>query len=122
MLRITIDFIYLELESPSSIVLDPEMGKMFWADVGESPKIEMSWMDGSRRSSLVTSRLVHPTGLTVDTAVSHSLYWVDTKLNTIETIKYDQSNRQVVLRGGNLSEPHKNYVETFALLNNDLCL
>lgn len=73
---------------------------MFWADVGETPKIEMSWMDGQRRSVLVSTRLHHPTGLTVDTAMDHSLYWVDTKLNVIESIKYDQKNRNVVIRGG----------------------
>lgn len=83
------------------MVLDPEMGKMFWADVGESsPKIEMSWMDGSRRTILVNTRLHHPTGLTIDTAMDHSLYWVDTKLNVIESIKYDQKHRVVVIRGG----------------------
>lgn len=90
----------IELENPSSIVLDPEMGKMFWADVGENPKIEMSWMDGSRRTPLVTTRLHHPTGLTIDTAMDHALYWVDTKLNVIESIKYDQNNRVVMIRGG----------------------
>lgn len=90
----------LGLDTPSSLVLDPEMGKMFWADVGEIPKIEMSWMDGSRRMPLVTTRLHYPTGLTVDTAMDHSLYWVDTKLNVIESIKYDQKNRVVVIRGG----------------------
>ncbi|KAF0767414.1 low-density lipoprotein receptor-related protein 2, partial [Aphis craccivora] len=93
------------LETPSSLVLDPEMGKMFWADVGETPKIEMSWMDGSRRTPLVTTRLHYPTGLTVDTAMDHSLYWVDTKLNVIESIKYDQKNRVVVIRGEHLHHP-----------------
>jgi len=93
-------YTYIALDSPSSMVLDPEKGKMFWADVGESPKIEMSWMDGSRRMPLVTTRLHHPTGLTVDTAMDHALYWVDTKLNVIESIKYDQKNRVVVIRGG----------------------
>lgn len=93
----------IELETPSSLVLDPEMGKMFWADVGETPKIEMSWMDGSRRSPLVTTRLHYPTGLTVDTAMDHALYWADTKLNVIESIKYDQKNRAVVIRGGKCS-------------------
>lgn len=92
--------LYLGLDTPSSLVLDPEMGKMFWADVGETPKIEMSWMDGSRKMPLVTTRLHYPTGLTIDTAMDHSLYWVDTKLNVIESIKYDQKNRVVVIRGG----------------------
>lgn len=98
--KIKIIYSLLELNTPSSIVLDPEMGKMFWADVGESPKIEMSWMDGSRRLPLVNTRLHHPTGLTVDTAMDHALYWVDTKLNVIESIKYDGKNRAVVIRGG----------------------
>lgn len=80
---------------------------MFWADVGENPKIEMSWMDGSRRTSLVTTRLHHPTGLTIDTSMDHALYWVDTKLNVIESIKYDQKNRNVMIRGG---ERHNAYL------------
>merc|ERR1711892_24271 len=33
------------LENPTSIVVDPEHGLMFWADSGNKPKIEVAWVD-----------------------------------------------------------------------------
>ena len=57
-------------------------------------------MDGSRRWPLATDTLRHPTGLAIDHAMGHSIYWVDTKLNTIEVMKPDGTNRVVILRGG----------------------
>lgn len=73
---------------------------MFWADVGISPKIEIAWMNGSKRKPLVTEQIRLPSGLTIDYARDHSLYWVDTKLNNIEVIRQDGSNRATILRGG----------------------
>ncbi|XP_066998103.2 low-density lipoprotein receptor-related protein 2 [Anabrus simplex] len=93
------------LESPSSVVVDPQLGRMFWADSGAAPKIEMAWMDGSKRRPLVTEGIRHPTGLAIDYSMDHMLYWVDTKLNTIELMKQDGSNRRVVLKGGSLNHP-----------------
>lgn len=77
------------LENPTSLVLDPQIGRMFWTDSGSAPKIEVSWMDGSKRRPLITDEIRHPTGLAIDYAAGHMLYWVDTKLNTIETMKPD---------------------------------
>jgi hypothetical protein len=37
--------------------------------------------------------------------MDHALYWVDTKLNNIESIKYDGSNRKTILRGELLKHP-----------------
>ncbi|KAI5717761.1 hypothetical protein M8J77_010754 [Diaphorina citri] len=87
------------LESPSSIALDPTLGKMFWAETGASPRIESAWMDGSHRRSLVMTGVRHPTGLSVDAAMDHTLYWVDSKLNTIESVRHDGRNRQTILSG-----------------------
>lgn len=77
------------LENPTSLALDPQLGKMFWTDAGSAPKIEVSWMDGSKRRPLITDEIRHPTGLAIDYAMGHLLYWVDTKLNTIESMKPD---------------------------------
>ncbi|XP_026327983.1 low-density lipoprotein receptor-related protein 2 isoform X3 [Hyposmocoma kahamanoa] len=93
------------LESPTSLVLDPQMGKMIWADAGSAPKIEMAWMDGSKRRPVVRDSIRHPTGLAIDSAMDHAIYWVDTKLNTIETMKHDGSNRKVILKGDLLKHP-----------------
>lgn len=93
------------LESPTSLVLDPQMGKMIWADAGSAPKIEMAWMDGSKRRPVVRDSIRHPTGLAIDNAMDHAIYWVDTKLNTIEMMKHDGSNRRVILKGDLLKHP-----------------
>ncbi|XP_059057986.1 low-density lipoprotein receptor-related protein 2 [Achroia grisella] len=93
------------IESPTSLVLDPQMGRMFWTDAGSAPKIEISWMDGSKRRPIVTENVRHPTGLAIDQAMDHSIYWADTKLNTIESMRHDGSNRKVILRGDTLKHP-----------------
>ncbi|XP_065212523.1 low-density lipoprotein receptor-related protein 2 isoform X2 [Planococcus citri] len=86
------------LDLPSSIAVDPQLGKMFWTDIGESPSIETAWLDGSKQRTLLSERLRTPTGLTIDYGMDHTLYWVDAKMNTIESIKPDGTNRLVVLR------------------------
>ena len=78
-----------DLEMPSSIVVDPEHGLMFWADAGAKPKIEMSWMDGSKRRTIVSERIERPEGLAIDFSMGHTVYWVDSKLNTIESMTED---------------------------------
>lgn len=93
------------IESPTSLALDPQMGRMFWSDSGSAPKIEISWMDGSKRRPLVTDGIRHPAGLTIDHAMDHAIYWVDTKLNTVEMMKQDGTNRKTILRGEMLKHP-----------------
>lgn len=93
------------LESPSSIAVDPQLGKMFWTDSGTSPKIEVAWLDGSRRKALVNENIGHPTGLSIDFAMDHVIYWTDTKLNKIESIRPDGTGRQIVIRGEILKHP-----------------
>lgn len=93
------------IESPTSIVLDPQMGRMFWSDAGSAPKIEIAWMDGSKRRPLVTENIRHPTGLCIDYAMDHVLYWADTKLNTIESIRTRGDFRKVIMKGDFLKHP-----------------
>ncbi|XP_052741747.1 low-density lipoprotein receptor-related protein 2 [Bicyclus anynana] len=93
------------IESPTSLVLDPQLGKMFWTDAGSAPKIETAWMDGSKRRPIITENVRHPTGLAIDHAMDHAIYWADTKLNTIEMIKHDGTNRKVILKGDFLKHP-----------------
>ncbi|XP_063240571.1 low-density lipoprotein receptor-related protein 2 [Bacillus rossius redtenbacheri] len=87
------------LELPTSVAVDPQRGRMFWADAGAAPKVETSWMDGSKRRPIVTEGVRHPTGLAVDFAMDHTLYWVDTKLNKLVMMKEDGTRSQVVLSG-----------------------
>lgn len=93
------------LEVPTSIAVDPQLGRLFWADAGSAPKIEVSWMDGSKRRPLITEMIRHPAGLTIDYSQDHMVYWVDTKLNTIEVMKPDGSMRKAILKGDMLKHP-----------------
>lgn len=93
------------LEIPTSIVVDPELGKAIWADAGSQPKIEIAWMDGDRRKQLVSDRIGQPIALTIDYSMQHVLYWADSKLNTIESIEQDGSNRKIILKGDSLKHP-----------------
>ncbi|KAI5632398.1 low-density lipoprotein receptor domain class A domain-containing protein [Phthorimaea operculella] len=93
------------LESPTSLVLDPQMGRMIWADAGSAPKIEIAWMDGSKRRPVIRESIRHPTGLAIDHSMDHAIYWADTKLNTIEMMRHDGSGRKVILKGDLLKHP-----------------
>ncbi|OQR72140.1 low-density lipoprotein receptor-related protein 2-like, partial [Tropilaelaps mercedesae] len=89
----------LDIESPTSLALDPESSILFWTDIGINPKIETSWMDGSRRQTLFKSRLAAPGGITVDyLSGDKRIYWADSKLNTIESAKPDGTNRAMILK------------------------
>ena len=93
------------LEDPTSVVVDPDHGLMFWTDVGSIPKIEASWMDGSKRRILVSDAVSQPTGLTIDYAMEHAIYWIDTKLNKIEMMREDGTRKTLVASGNQLKHP-----------------
>lgn len=50
------------LEVPTSVALDPQYGRMFYADAGATAKIVVAWMDGSKPRDLVVENVRHPTG------------------------------------------------------------
>ncbi|QQP37704.1 Uncharacterized protein FKW44_018080, partial [Caligus rogercresseyi] len=87
------------LAEPSAIVLDPERGRMYWADAGNKPKIETAWMDGSHRQTIVDTRIVRPVAIAIDYTMQHSIYWADQKRGTIELMDHDGKNRQIVVSG-----------------------
>jgi low density lipoprotein-related protein 2 len=93
------------LEIPTSVALNPQLGRMYWSDAGSAPKIEVSWMDGSKRRPLITEAIRHPAGLTIDYSQDHIVYWVDTKLNVIESMKADGSLRKTIVKGEQLRHP-----------------
>lgn len=72
---------------------------MFWTDAGLTPKIESSWMDGTRRKIIANEKLGYPAGLVIDYEAEHRLYWCDSKLNTIESANPDGTNRVTVIKG-----------------------
>ena len=69
---------------------------MFWTDWGKHPKIERAELDGSHRITLVNTSVAWPNGITIDFH-EQKLYWVDAKLDKIEIMNLDGSNRRVIL-------------------------
>ena len=86
---------------------------MYWTDWGKHPKIERAALDGSLRTTLVNDSVAWPNGLTID-YLSRKIYWADAKLDKIEVMNLDGSNRRVVL---NDNLPH---IFSFTVLGNRL--
>eukprot|EP00079_Xenopus_tropicalis_P011186 XP_002936802.2 PREDICTED: low-density lipoprotein receptor-related protein 2 isoform X2 [Xenopus tropicalis] len=97
--------IYTQIDQPAAIVVNPELGFMYWTDWGRQPKIECAWMDGQQRQVLVSEDLGWPTGLTIDYINKNRIYWSDSKENIIESIKPDGTDRQTVITG-DLGNPY----------------
>jgi low density lipoprotein receptor-related protein 5/6 len=87
-----------DFDQPRGIALVPHKGLMFWTDWGEVPKIERASMDGDLRSRviIIDKNIEWPNGLTVDYETD-LIYWVDAKLQRIESATQDGKDRQVIL-------------------------
>ena len=67
----------------------------YWSDTGPGAKIEASGLDGNHRSSLVTTQIQHPIGLTLD-GIMDRLYWVDfDDTPSVHSVRLDGSDRKV---------------------------
>ncbi|CAL8335883.1 unnamed protein product [Lota lota] len=87
-----------ELYNPKGLALDPTMGKVFFTDYGQIPKVERCDMDGQNRTKLVDSKIVFPHGITLD-LVNRLVYWADAYLDYIEVVDYEGKNRHTIIQG-----------------------
>lgn len=79
---------------------------LFWTDWGENPRIERIGMDGTNRSTIISTKMYWPNGLTLDTATQR-VYFADSKLDFIDFCYYNGTGRQQVLAGSHyLLHPH----------------
>lgn len=79
---------------------------LFWTDWGENPRIERVGMDGTSRSTIISTKIYWPNGLTLDIA-NKRVYFADSKLDFIDFCQYNGSGRQQVLAGSHyLLHPH----------------
>ncbi|XP_030290564.1 low-density lipoprotein receptor-related protein 2 isoform X2 [Sparus aurata] len=84
-----------DLEQPSSLVLLPHQGLMLWSEIGSSPQIERSGMDGSKRKVVVSRNLSWPVSLAYDLLDSR-VYWADEKLRCIGSASLDGNNIKIL--------------------------
>uniref|UniRef100_A0A3Q3F4Z8 Low-density lipoprotein receptor-related protein 1-like n=1 Tax=Labrus bergylta TaxID=56723 RepID=A0A3Q3F4Z8_9LABR len=83
------------LEQPSSLVLLPHKGLMLWSEIGSTPQIERSGMDGSKRKVVVSQGLRWPVGLAFD-LLENRVYWADEKLRCIGSTSLDGDNIKIL--------------------------
>ncbi|XP_065178550.1 low-density lipoprotein receptor-related protein 4-like isoform X2 [Sycon ciliatum] len=81
---------------PQAIAVAPCHEYLFWTDFGDVPRIERSYLDGTSRRAIHTSRLYWPSALTLDLE-NELVYWSDNKLHTIEYSRFDGSGRTLLL-------------------------
>ncbi|XP_051876534.1 low-density lipoprotein receptor-related protein 1-like isoform X2 [Pristis pectinata] len=85
-----------DLMEPTSIVVNPLSGFVYWSDWGEPAKIEKAGMNGYDRSALVTRDIEWPHGIALD-LVKGRLYWVDSKLHVLSSVDLNGQDRRIVL-------------------------
>uniref|UniRef100_A0A4W6BST5 Si:dkey-88l16.3 n=1 Tax=Lates calcarifer TaxID=8187 RepID=A0A4W6BST5_LATCA len=84
-----------DLEQPSSLVLLPHRGLMLWSEIGSTPQIEQSGMDGSKRKVVVSRGLSWPVSLAYD-LLDNRVYWADEKLRYIGSASLDGDNVKIL--------------------------
>ncbi|XP_064615040.1 low-density lipoprotein receptor-related protein 4-like [Liolophura sinensis] len=81
--------------SPRGIVVDPNMGYVYWTDISDPPRIVRSELDGSRQVVLAAQGLINPFDITLKPD-NGQIFWVDRSRDTVETVMYDGTGRNVI--------------------------
>ncbi|XP_071078938.1 pro-epidermal growth factor-like [Haliotis cracherodii] len=58
-----------DLSRPHALAADTQRRKLYWSDIGNSPRIEMADYNGNDREIIVQSHLIWPTSLVLDKTV-----------------------------------------------------
>lgn len=84
-----------QMQHPRGIVLHPTESLMFWSDWGLEAHIGVAFMDGTGPKILIND-VSWPNGLALDWPNAR-IYWVDAKLQTIESATITGSDRRKVI-------------------------
>nr|XP_023693317.1 low-density lipoprotein receptor-related protein 2 [Paramormyrops kingsleyae] len=93
------------VDMPRHIVVDPKSRYLFWADYGQNPKIERSFLDGTNRTVLVSSGIITPRGLALDYQNGY-IYWVDDSLDMIARVRPEGGEPEMVRYGSRYPTPY----------------
>ena len=89
--------------TPKQLALDVAGGKVYWSDRGDvagenvNPKIMRANLDGSSVETIVSSDLMSPVGIQVDSAKG-KVYFTDRYANNIKRANLDGSDVEMVVR------------------------
>lgn len=97
-----------KISQPRGLAIDPapDARWLFWTDWGESPRLERAGLDGTRRSTIINTKIYWPNGITLDIP-NKRIYFADSKLDYIDFCNYDGTGRHQVLANSHyLLHPH----------------
>uniref|UniRef100_A0A2C9KAN0 EGF-like domain-containing protein n=1 Tax=Biomphalaria glabrata TaxID=6526 RepID=A0A2C9KAN0_BIOGL len=80
---------------PRALAVNPIKRYLYWADMGQTAKIERSLLDGTNRTTIVKSGISLPRDVTID-FVTHDVYWVDAIVDAIQCVTFDGENRRYI--------------------------
>ncbi|XP_059178824.1 low-density lipoprotein receptor-related protein 2-like isoform X2 [Physella acuta] len=80
---------------PRSLAVNPIKRYLYWADMGQTAKIERSLLDGTNRTAIVKTGISLPRDVTIDIE-THDVYWVDAIVDTIQCVDYNGENRRYI--------------------------
>lgn len=75
---------------------------MFWTDWGDHPRIERAGLDGFNRTTIISTKVSWPNGLTIDYPTK-KIYFADSRLDYIDYANYDGSGRRQVIANDHVS-------------------
>ncbi|XP_037895975.1 low-density lipoprotein receptor-related protein 1B isoform X2 [Glossina fuscipes] len=78
------------IQNPSSMVLDPTKGFIFFTEW--SPSLSRANLDGTNHTILVSSQIYYPSWVTLDLPNEH-VYWIDIYKDFIERVNYEGGQR-----------------------------
>ncbi|XP_018579962.1 putative vitellogenin receptor [Anoplophora glabripennis] len=87
-----------DIRKPRGIVLNVELGDMYWTDWGKPAEIAYALMDGTNDRPFVSEDIHWPNGLALDYP-NERLYWTDARKMSLESIRLDGTDRRIVLEG-----------------------
>ncbi|CAH0696500.1 unnamed protein product [Spodoptera exigua] len=83
---------------PRGIDYEPCERRLYWTNWNESqPSIQRAYTSGRALQTVVATHILMPNGLALDHAAK-KVYWADARLDKIERMQYDGSQRHVVTR------------------------
>ncbi|KAK6165881.1 hypothetical protein SNE40_022703 [Patella caerulea] len=85
------------LDNPTTIVVHPKMGYLYFVDDGVSPRIMQARLDGSELKPIINTDITKPTGLTIDYE-KNNLYWCDQKRNELNQLNLKTNARRLITK------------------------
>ena len=83
------------LSWPNGLTIDQTTNLLYWADA-KLDTIEASDLNGENRRVIMSSRSVHPFGLTV---YQNMLYWTDWNQKSISRFNLTSGNTETIING-----------------------